>query len=1848
MIDVFKNVIVILLISFVSLSFSNLNNDILEINADIENIYFEYNNYNFPNNFDQIDILIKRCNNLDYLIGESVLLDLKIFQAVAIGSEDALYDFESSYKKFLKEARELGIRDKELYYELLILNIQSSLYGFDINAEKFRNLFKDAIRVDDYSTAAYILYQLWSRLESGESSHSDIEVQLDTIFEEYPNLKESVTYVLYSFKQIQKDDKSNNASYEPLISRSDLLLTQARQFKSSGDALGYEKSLELSLQANEIQPNHVDIISSIVADYLWLHILKEDTQYLDYAEKYNLEILKLYPQNDMIHYNMACIYSQKNNIEKSKLHLKKSLELGKENDEKGLDWMLEDPDLENLRKVINMEDFIEQNSYKNRTLKVLNEALGYAKAIKFEKYHSVFEISASYIDNLFSFSSNNGNKDKAIKLIEESLHEMKNISMDVYLRDLSTFSNMLYQFGDNEKSKQHILNYIDLCQAYNKKRERYLNNLINSSTVINHTRIVHDDNNEAYYSQFEDLEQYYSVWLKDSYEQLAWLNLEFEEYDDFFVNMEESIKLEEKHDYSVYAIMTKYLYIAGWYRNRYLENESEDYFKKAKYYILKVERQLNKLSPSYDRTSIIIELGEYYSFWEYQNPEKYFTKIRDYLLEGLEQSRYAESYLQEYKCLLELGDLYHSINSNEDLQYQYYLDAYSLIKKYDLSWSVIESNNFFVVLGRYKEYDKIEEISKKLLDEHILNEDIEEATNAFTKYYLNVWWHAPFFDTIEDAEYSYDVCSDMIEKIKKMDNSRLFKLRMRLLEWRLLNILNNVKSEDYKNINSGFISQYISIKDYVLEHPDFLMTDYLWLGKRILSSASLLDDEIVFNKVLNFIEPIHFEYGTDIQELYWFIDYFNGAIGPYNEELYDKYIGKVLSFPVDEVTLPVRAKHGYFLCENLNKFNEGIKVLEQALNDSKDLDLLNIELDILMKLSEVYNSNNNYEIARKRAFEARDLSKKLNDEYSLETISVLILDQQISSNHPDFYDIALEYYELGLKYSSTMVEIQGLEWLIDYFIFIDDYESAISYMLKGFDLKERVIKDIDNLSYLNFSSEVFDKIFNEDYKFSDLEGMHDFINNGTPITDSVSSQVYDELMYFINYDFKMLRKDESDKISERPLIYRRIIDRLEDVKQKIDENYFIETEDFNDYLLFMLNLDNPNFGGKSNIYLNLLGDIRMRIYDIEYYSLDNMFFGGFGFRWKVDKSKKGLELTSVFHKSPASNLLKVGDIVLADSDEELSHEIALEFLRKKLLESDALFDVSSKLSVLRDDKIIEIEIMAGDVQPNPCSKNPRKEMDELMSQFLEFADYLLKNQDNIRSSSYFTSVYRDFIVEYPVRYFNINNEKIPDDILFDLINRYEDIATTGFIKESLSHKEILNENPLLISEYQKQSRRINKIQLKMQNEELSDDEKIEIDRQRIQAYNSLNYFEQYRIEKTSVSIDNGNFVFSDHTQIFNQFDAIFRDANSYYEDQLDFIFSIAPNSEDDKVEYYPTSIEKDFSAKLKIFNQGLQYNLDAESKDKFLKQLIDLTKMKNNGDITIFPDEFKDLDLNILVVPEGQSNFYPYELMLFKYESDTTAYHYFGEIATFTYTPSLSAYVDFVNREPNQSANSVILASANPDIEPAENYLYNNADLSFINTRSDYGNIENVDNEIVFINETLSKKKEFKDKIVMLDSKSITEDKFKREDIEYAKYIHIAAHGIHTKEDPLYSGVLLGRADGDEEDGLLQAHEIFPLNLNADLVTLSTCFSGFGEIDPNEGNLGIYRSFLLAGAKSVIISLWDVDDKSTSIFFGKFYEFLADGYSKSKSLQLAKNYLREETEYSHPFYWAPFILMGES
>lgn len=108
---------------------------------------------------------------------------------------------------------------------------------------------------------------------------------------------------------------------------------------------------------------------------------------------------------------------------------------------------------------------------------------------------------------------------------------------------------------------------------------------------------------------------------------------------------------------------------------------------------------------------------------------------------------------------------------------------------------------------------------------------------------------------------------------------------------------------------------------------------------------------------------------------------------------------------------------------------------------------------------------------------------------------------------------------------------------------------------------------------------------------------------------------------------------------------------------------------------------------------------------------------------------------------------------------------------------------------------------------------------------------------------------------------------------------------------------------------------------------------------------------------------------------------------------------------------------------------------------------------------------------------------------------------------------------------------------------------------------------------------------------------------------------------------------------------MLEASEIIQLKLNSDLVVLSSCNSGLGWVDESEGIIGMTKAFFDAGSKSVVVSLWEVNDMYTSKLMTSFYQKLGEGYDKSEALRLAKIEFIEN--YSpNPYFWAAFILWG--
>jgi len=142
-----------------------------------------------------------------------------------------------------------------------------------------------------------------------------------------------------------------------------------------------------------------------------------------------------------------------------------------------------------------------------------------------------------------------------------------------------------------------------------------------------------------------------------------------------------------------------------------------------------------------------------------------------------------------------------------------------------------------------------------------------------------------------------------------------------------------------------------------------------------------------------------------------------------------------------------------------------------------------------------------------------------------------------------------------------------------------------------------------------------------------------------------------------------------------------------------------------------------------------------------------------------------------------------------------------------------------------------------------------------------------------------------------------------------------------------------------------------------------------------------------------------------------------------------------------------------------------------------------------------------------------------------------------------------------------------------------------------------------------------------------------------RKNGRHARLIHIATHGTFRQDNPMFSGIRLGNS-------YLSLYDLYQLKLEAELVTLSGCATGLNVVAAGDELLGLVRGLLYAGAQSLLLTLWDVHDKSTSEFMASFYRKVRDGRDRVAAVREAQRELREV--YAHPYYWAPFMLVGKA
>ena len=268
-------------------------------------------------------------------------------------------------------------------------------------------------------------------------------------------------------------------------------------------------------------------------------------------------------------------------------------------------------------------------------------------------------------------------------------------------------------------------------------------------------------------------------------------------------------------------------------------------------------------------------------------------------------------------------------------------------------------------------------------------------------------------------------------------------------------------------------------------------------------------------------------------------------------------------------------------------------------------------------------------------------------------------------------------------------------------------------------------------------------------------------------------------------------------------------------------------------------------------------------------------------------------------------------------------------------------------------------------------------------------------------------------------------------------------------------------------------------------------------------------------------------------------------------------------------------------------------------------------ELKNIRTVCIIPDEFLwTLPFQALTTSRG--NYLIQEYSLF-------------------YAPSLSVLSEMALRRQQQTSKESLIAFGNP-----------------VNLKRDLHPIPETGVEVAAVARAIRPKV-----TKVLVGARAEEKSFKTLTPEYAT-IHVASHGLLDNRDPLSSYLLLAGTEGDgENDGLLTAREIIDLRLNADLAVLSACETASGRISPGEGVISMSWAFLVAGARSVVVSQWRVNSGSTSQLMKNFYQAMArqnDLHSRDKSQALrdASLQLLKDRRYRHPFYWAGFVLVSSN
>lgn len=280
----------------------------------------------------------------------------------------------------------------------------------------------------------------------------------------------------------------------------------------------------------------------------------------------------------------------------------------------------------------------------------------------------------------------------------------------------------------------------------------------------------------------------------------------------------------------------------------------------------------------------------------------------------------------------------------------------------------------------------------------------------------------------------------------------------------------------------------------------------------------------------------------------------------------------------------------------------------------------------------------------------------------------------------------------------------------------------------------------------------------------------------------------------------------------------------------------------------------------------------------------------------------------------------------------------------------------------------------------------------------------------------------------------------------------------------------------------------------------------------------------------------------------------------------------------------------------------------------------------------------------VIIVPDGNLHYLPFETLIIPHSSSRN--RFLTEFIQISYAPSASSLMNLKKRKRELNHGMDFLAFANP-VYTFINKPGKEKKTSWIFREFCLEQGFNL-SPLKYSGEEVNKIAKLikKDKRELYTREMAREDILKKINLSDYKIIHFATHGLFDEKSPQRSSIVFTLDDDPREDGFFQVREIYNSKMSSDLVVLSACQTGKGKLEKGEGVSGLSRAFLYAGAQSVLVSLWNVNDNVTSEFMEYFYKYLIAGKSKQDALQRAKiKMIRSKT--SHPFYWSAFVLIGD-